>query len=491
MKTKKTDAGFRVLSDRRSAPVAVLKLPEKESDKLLRKEPGKVSGKEQMWQRGILRHSTILQSRLTAALLAAVLVIMLIPAHRASASSCNIVFSSSRDEIKVDEEVSVTLTIRGDVVPGIFEGYVSYDPDILEYIPDPEQECIAGGEGTLRISDMGYESTTLSRSYSMRFRALKMGSCEFSMRGNPEVYEADLGFLMSISTNRITVEVTAPERASSDASLGLIRINPGELVPAFSSTVYEYNVSVPNDVTEIYVSAPANDANASVKIEGGSDLSVGQNRILIMVTAQDGTLGKYVIYVARAGEDGGTGENGDGNENDPSGNEGGEGNGSDGSNGTGDSDAGWVFYAEDDGNTVFINAGARYRVSKDLQDIVIPEGYSRTSINISGHKITAYVPSDEPAGEYLLLVLEKEGEKPQLYSFDRVEKTLQRLDRSRIVTANRTASGFSTIEESEMVSKYEKSVNTMTMVIAILSGICMLLLIIVIRMATKNRNELD
>ncbi|MBR4725886.1 MAG: cadherin-like beta sandwich domain-containing protein [Lachnospiraceae bacterium] len=465
MKTKKTDAGIRVLSDRRQTSVAVLKL----------------SGSKRKTSCFLRAFSM----RTAAAVFLAMLVMLLLPGSPVSASSCKIVFSASQQEVKVDEELTVELTIEGDVVPGIFEGYISYDPEILEYVSGPE--CIAGGEGTLRISDMGYDYTTLARSYSMRFKALQMGSCEFSMRGNPEIYEADLGFLMSVSSKKLTVNVTASKRASSDASLGLIRVNPGELEPAFSSTVYEYNVHVPNDVTEIYVSAPANDTDASVKIEGGSSLSVGQNRILIIVTAQDGTIGKYVIYVTRAEEEsgevpGGTDNTGEGPDN---------GNGDDPGTGDGASAEGWVFYAEDDGQTVFINTGARYKVSKNIQDVVIPEGYDKTSINISGHKITAYVPSNEPASEFLILVLEKDGESPQLYSFDRTEKTLQRLDQSRIVAANKTGSGYSTIEESELVRKHEKSLNTMTMVIAILSGICMLLLIIVIRMAMKSRNELD
>ena len=110
---------------------------------------------------------------------------------------------------------------------------------------------------------------------------------------------------------------------------------------------------------------------------------------------------------------------------------------------------------------------------------------------ISGHTVTAYAPSNNPGSDYLLLILEKEGSQPAIYSFDRVEKTLQRLNDERIVVGSKTGSGYSTIEEEELVKSYEKSMGTMTMVIAILSGICMLLLIIVIRMALKNRNELD
>ena len=258
MKTKMTGAGNCTLSGRRNASVAVLKLTK---TKLL-----------------MLIFSICLVTVLTANV------------TKVSASSCNITFSTSQDEMMVGDTVTVELTIEGDVIPGIFEGYVSYDPDVIEYVSGPE--CIAGGEGTLRISDMGYGSTTLSRKYTLVFKGVKMGSSELSMRGTPEIYEADLGYLMSVSTNKISLEVKASKTASSDAALGLIRINPGELSPAFSPDKYEYSVQVPFEVTEIYVSAAPNDPQTEVKIEGNSNLSVGQNRILILTTAEDGTKGK-------------------------------------------------------------------------------------------------------------------------------------------------------------------------------------------------------
>ena len=152
---------------------------------------------------------------------------------------------------------------------------------------------------------------------------------------------------------------------------------------------------------------------------------------------------------------------------------------------------GWAFYAEEADGSLYLTADSKYKVSRNAGDVEIPDGYNKTSVMISGHTVTAYAPANEPGSDYLLLILEKEDGKPELYSFDRVEKTLQRLDRSRIVLGNKTGSGYSTIDEEELVRSYEKSLGTMTMVIAILSGVCMLLLIIVIRMAIKNRNELD
>ncbi|MCR5331100.1 MAG: cadherin-like beta sandwich domain-containing protein [Lachnospiraceae bacterium] len=456
MKTKKTGTAYRASSDRRTAPVAVIKLAE--------------AGKRFV----------------PVFMLVCVAVMLFNAVTPVSASSCKIVFSTQTSEVMVDDTLTVELKIEGDVIPGIFEGYISYDGNVLEYISGPD--CIAGGEGTLRISDMGYGSNTLARTYEMQFKAVKMGTCEFSVRGTPEIYEADLGYLMSVSAGKLSVEVKAASKASSDATLGIMRISPGELSPAFSSAEHEYSVFVPYEVTEIYVSASPNDPNATVKTEGNQNLSVGQNRILVLVTAENGNLGKYVIYAARAAEGESTEqnvpENGTGTTDTDNQQESAEGQQDDGLNG-------WAFYAEESDGSLYLTADARYKVSRGAADVEIPDGYNKTSVIISGHTVTAYSPAKEPGSDYLLLILEKEGGKPEIYSFDRVEKTLQRLDNSRIVVGNRTASGYSTIDEEELVKSYEKSLGTMTMVIAILSGVCMLLLIIVIRMAVKNRNELD
>ncbi|MCR5324413.1 MAG: cadherin-like beta sandwich domain-containing protein [Lachnospiraceae bacterium] len=485
MKTKMTSARICTSSGRRNASVAVLKL----LYPIMKIKAFLLSGMTGIGK-GFWRQLVLLT----------VCVVMMAAAGGMPvfASSCNIVFSASEQEIMVEDTVTVELTIEGDVVPGIFEGYVSYDSDVIEYVSGPE--CIAGGEGTLRISDMGYESSTLTRKYTLEFKGVKMGSSEISMRGTPEIYEADLGYLMSVSANKISISVKASKQASSDATLGLLRINPGELKPSFSSDKYEYTVQVPFEVTEIYVSAAPNNAQTEVKIEGNTNLSVGQNRVLILTTAEDGTKSKYVIYVARAQQDenaenAGT-ENPDGNNGDQAGENGNGSNGeTDGNGQTSDDDtesiAGWSFYAEEKNGTVFISANSRFRVSRNPQNVIIPDGYNKTSIMISGQTVTAYAPSTNPGSDYLLLVLEKDGSLPALYSFDRVEKTLQRLNEERIVAGNKTGSGYSTIEEEELVKSYEKSLGTMTMVIAILSGVCMLLLIIVIKMALRNRNELD
>lgn len=57
--------------------------------------------------------------------------------------------------------------------------------------------------------------------------------------------------------------------------------------PEFSSEVYEYSVTIPNDITKIDVEALASNENYTVEITGNEDLQEGENIITILVKAKD------------------------------------------------------------------------------------------------------------------------------------------------------------------------------------------------------------
>lgn len=413
---------------------------------------------------------------LTALVAAAMLMTGIAAAGAVYASSASIDFSCDSDSVRVGDVVEVTLTITADVAPGDFEGYISYDDNRLQYVTGPE--CMTGGEGILKIRDEEPGSTDNVRKYTMYFKAVKIGSCTVAMRGTPEIYEADAGYLMSVSSNELSIEINADIKASSDASLATLKVSAGELTPAFAPDCYSYTLSVPYSTTSLIVSAVANDIAAEVKTEGGSALAVGRNRILIMVTAEDGTIQKYIIYADRLEENTPVGT-----EDVPD---------------TSDSDAqnaapqgeGYYFYAVEKDGDVILNQGSCYKVCRDTSAVTIPAGYFKTSVLISGNTVVAYSPSEDLSSDFLLLVLSKDGGAPQLYSFDRVEKTIQRYrGTQKDALVSTTGSGYSTIDEQTLTEGYRKSLSNLILVVAVLCGICMLLIILTIRFAVKSKNS--
>ncbi len=100
------------------------------------------------------------------------------------------------------------------------------------------------------------------------------------------------------NNNKPKQEVTK----SSNNSLKELSIGTGKLTPEFSRDTYEYSVEFDDtvnlyDLSEIEVSATAEDEKASVRGTGKIQLTEGENNIAINVTAENGAVRTYTIKV--------------------------------------------------------------------------------------------------------------------------------------------------------------------------------------------------
>ena len=118
---------------------------------------------------------------------------------------------------------------------------------------------------------------------------------------------------LNVGSNTINVVVTAQDettqktytiivvRLKNNANLSALSVNQGSLSPAFNANTVSYTVNVANSVKDISVSATPEDADATVAGTGNHSLNAGNNTILVVVTAHDGTTQKiYTITVIRA-----------------------------------------------------------------------------------------------------------------------------------------------------------------------------------------------
>ena len=98
-----------------------------------------------------------------------------------------------------------------------------------------------------------------------------------------------------------TALATGEGGSSSDATLVTLTVAPGAMEPEFSPEVTEYTVYVENKDTRLAVSARTAAEEAKFVVSN-TDLQVGDNEITIRVTAGDGTLNTYTLYVVRPAE---------------------------------------------------------------------------------------------------------------------------------------------------------------------------------------------
>jgi len=129
---------------------------------------------------------------------------------------------------------------------------------------------------------------------------------------------------LSVGQNTITVQVTAQDGVtvssytitvsrppSSNANLANLTLSTGTLSPAFAGSTMTYSSTVNSNVTSITITPLLADSTASVTVNSAIvasglasasiPLSVGQNTITVLVSAQDGvTTNTYTLTVTRA-----------------------------------------------------------------------------------------------------------------------------------------------------------------------------------------------
>jgi hypothetical protein len=96
---------------------------------------------------------------------------------------------------------------------------------------------------------------------------------------------------------------------SGDATLSALSLSAGALVPAFSSAVTAYAVTVPTNTTQLTVLGTTTNIYATMRVNqaivaSGTNspaiaLDVGTNLISVGITAENGTTMSYNITVTR------------------------------------------------------------------------------------------------------------------------------------------------------------------------------------------------
>lgn len=400
-------------------------------------------------------------------ILALVLAIFAGSFETAKASSADISLSVDTQSVEVGDRLTLYLSINADILPGNFECFISYDCEVFEYIAGPE--FVSGGEGLLKLSDTPSTSESNYRKYALSFKAAGRGTCEFGIQGSPELYEFEEGYLMSVAANSVEVTVSAPYTAPSDATLADLRVSPGSLIPEFGQTIMEYTVAVDNSTDKLIISAHPTELSSKVTIEGNSELSVGQNRIVITVTAESGDEKKYVIYCVReeAAAEAVTPTPAT----------------------VLDESSGTPGLKVVDGVT-YIYGKFDFEVCSIPEGFSMPEGYQATSVVMNGQAVTAYVNSDQPDGDFIIMVLKNHDGEPGLYCYDRVEKTIQRYESGSLTSRIDIEKK---IEQSDLdraqMEEYESKISTLTLIVIILCAVCAMLMVFVIRLFLTRRHE--
>ena len=172
----------------------------------------------------------------------------------------------------------------------------------------------------------------------------------------------------------------------------------GELVPAFTSDCYAYELQVSHDVEKLNFDAKARSKKATAVLSGDKVLHDGENLVKITVTAQAGNSQDYLIYVNRTTREEETEESA--------------------------KQEGFLVTEEE--NRVSMVSYHSYELKELPEGAEPPEGYVETEKNVKGAEITAYVPDGKEDAAFYLVYASCEGGKAGFYQVDEEEGTLQR-----------------------------------------------------------------
>lgn len=213
------------------------------------------------------------------------------PAVYAASAKSTIALSSS--SVTVGNTVKVTVKYTADEAIGSWDFKLKYDKSYLQYVSGAD----SGGGGVLNFCDWSKNENQKSISQTVTFKTLKTGSTTVSTSTSAIVSNVSIS-KMSASEASANITIKAKPESSTNANLSSLKISPGTLTPAFSSSVTAYTASVDYSTTDIVVSATTAHS-AATKSLSSTALKVGENKITLTVTAESGAKKTYTITVTR------------------------------------------------------------------------------------------------------------------------------------------------------------------------------------------------
>lgn len=181
---------------------------------------------------------------------------------------------------------TVTVTISGNASESVlWDVLMGYDSSKLQYI---------SGAGEHFISNDF--SSNVSISYT--FKTIGLGSASVRVSSAQVANQSGTEVGASGSSCNINIVQPAPVKPkNSDNNLKSLSVEGTAISPEFNKDTLEYNAELPADTTKAKISAEVNNSLARVSGIGDVDVVEGENKIDIVVTAENGSTKTYVLKI--------------------------------------------------------------------------------------------------------------------------------------------------------------------------------------------------
>ena len=285
--------------------------------------------------------------------------------RQASAAGAAITIEPSKSSYVKGDTVYIVITVQSNVAMSGFQGYFSYDSNVLMY--QTGGSVVSGNDDSFLVDDMSYEdSGTYSMKYSVKFLARKAGSTTIELQKPYAVFCQSDSSEMSVSFNSLNVLVK--KKAASAGIKNSSTAKPRSTVPADEAQPSP-SPEVPQD-----------------KIHEEAHHNISQTDSPVKTKAPKKSSEQY----------------------------------SSKNNGI---SSGNVSASLKKGDTI-LKYNTKYRVVPVENQEDIPDGFGAAQLKFDDQLVDAYVPENDTESEYALIYCSQENEEQQFYLYDKKSDTL-------------------------------------------------------------------
>lgn len=208
--------------------------------------------------------------------------------QKINAASASISVSSSTSQIVVGKEFTVTVKISSSTSLGSWEWVINYNSKNFKLL-----------SGTSYVVDYASNGSKKSASYTYRFKAIGTGTGTIGVKsyGAYAWNESKLSVSAGSKSVKVITQAQLEATYSKNNNLKSLSIDGLTLSPKFNKKTLEYTAEAEANTTKIKINATKEDSKATVSGTGTKEVSEGDNKFDITVTAQNGSSKTYTIIV--------------------------------------------------------------------------------------------------------------------------------------------------------------------------------------------------
>ncbi len=203
------------------------------------------------------------------------------------AASATISVSTNKSKVVVGGTFTVSTKISSSATLGSWEWTLDYDKSKFKLV---------SGGNVYFFSDYGENAR--SKTWTLKAIAKGSGTVTVKSAGAYDKNENKLSMNRRSKTVKVITQAELEASYSKDNTLKSLSVDGYDLSPSFSKDETNYKVEVPSDTTKVNINARKNDSSASVNGDGEHEVSEGENKFVITVTAENGSTKEYTLIVS-------------------------------------------------------------------------------------------------------------------------------------------------------------------------------------------------